>query len=88
MRLTRLEISRTETYQTPPNQLVWIVELTGSTGKQAITLSPAAVSRLIACISTEVSETAKANAKQVKAGMQEAEDELLLVANDGMLTIG
>ena len=47
MRLTNLEIKRTESYQTPPNQLVGLVELTGETGKQAITLSAGAINRVI-----------------------------------------
>ena len=85
MKLTKLEIRRTETYSTPANVLVGLVELTGPTGQQSITLSAGAISRLIAAVAAEVALTAKANAKQVATGLDEAQHEVLLLESDGTI---
>lgn len=85
MKLTKLEIRRTESYASPANVLVGLVELTGPTGQQSITLSAGGISRLIAAIAVEVTAMAKANAKQVEGSLEEAQHEVLLLESDGTL---
>lgn len=85
MRLTKLEIRRTEAYANPSEQLVGLVEVTGETGQQRITLSPGAICRLIAAVSDEVTLVAKANAKQVPNALESAGHECLLIEGDGKL---
>lgn len=86
MKLTKLEICRTASYASPPNQLVGLLELTGSTGQQQITLSAGAITRLIQAIATEVAATARQNAKLTAGALQEAQDEILLIETDGSLS--
>jgi hypothetical protein len=87
MKLTKLEIRRGEySYSDSLTEpLRGLVELTGTTGKQAITLSPAAISRIIACVSKEVAAQAQENAKVVEKAMNTAADEGYLLENDGEL---
>jgi hypothetical protein len=86
MKLTKLEVRRGESYETDQS-LRGIVELTGPTGKQAITLSPGAISRIIAVIGLEVADTAKANASLVKNALAHAQDEGYLLESDGEITL-
>lgn len=83
MKLTKLEIRRTESYSTPPNALVGLVELTGDTGQQSITLTATSISELIGVISKQVAATARVNAKQVEGVLAEAQSEVFLLEHDG-----
>ena len=83
MKLKKLEIRRTESYDTKPLTLQGLVTLQGETGQQDIVLSAGAISRLIAVISDEVVTSAKNNAKMVANSLREASDEVLLLEHDG-----
>lgn len=83
MKLTHLEIRRTSTYETPSNQLVGLLELTGEQGQIKVTLSARAINNLLLVIGEEVKQTAKGIANQVGATMIEAQNETLLLENDG-----
>ncbi len=85
MKLKKLEIRRTESYDTKPLTLQGLVTLQGDTGQQDIVLSAGAISRLIAVISDEVITSAKNNAKMVANSMREASDEVLLLEHDGRI---
>ena len=85
MKLKKLEIRRTESYDTKPLTLQGLVTLQGETGQQDIVLSAGAISRLIAVISDEVVTSAKNNAKMVANSMREASDEVLLLEHDGRI---
>lgn len=86
MKLTKLEIRRKESYETGAD-IYGLVELTGPTGKQAITLSPGAISRIISVIGVEIQDTARENAKLVKKAVAEAADQCLLQESDGALPL-
>lgn len=85
MKLKKLEIRRTESYDTKPLTLQGLVTLRGETGQQDIVLSPGAISRLIAVIADEVVVSARNNARMVANSMQEASDEILLLDQDGKI---
>jgi len=85
MKLKKLEIRRTESYDSPPHQLKGLVTIQGETGQQDIVLSAGAISRLINLISDEVSISAKNNAKMAANAMREASDEVLLIESDGAI---
>ena len=86
MKLSKLEIRRTESYATPSNALVGLVELTGPSGGQQIVLSATSIAALIDVIADQVAATAKINAKQVSAGLADAKSEVRLLESDGALT--
>jgi len=85
MKLKKLEIRRTESYDTKPLTLQGLITLQGETGQQDIVLSAGAISRLIAVISEEVITSAKSNAKMVANSLLEASDEVLLLEHDGKI---
>ena len=87
MKLQKLEIRRTESYQTPPNQLVGTVSLCGESGEQTTVLSAGAISRIIGVISNEVAKTALQNAALTANALQSACDEVRLIESDGALTL-
>lgn len=72
MYVESLEISKQPSYASNPGQYLGKVCLEGSTGKQEIILSSAAISRVFTLIAEEVCNRAKSNAAQVKSGMDEA----------------
>lgn len=85
MKLKKLEIRRTESYDKKPLTLQGLVTLQGETGQQDIVLSPGAISRLINIIADEVVVSARNNARMVANSMQEASDEILLLDQDGKI---
>lgn len=85
MKLKKLEIRRTESYDTKPLTLQGLVTLQGETGQQDIVLSSGAISRLINIIADEVVVSARNNARMVANSMQEASDEILLLDQDGKI---
>lgn len=85
MKLKKLEIRRTESYDPKPLTLQGLITLQGETGQQDIVLSAGAISRLIAVISEEVITSAKSNAKMVANSLLEASDEVLLLEHDGKI---
>lgn len=87
MKLTKLEIRRTESYATPPSALVGLVELTGDTGQQQIVLTATSISELIGVIAKQVAMTARVNAKQVEGVLADAQAEVYLLEADGDLSL-
>jgi hypothetical protein len=88
MKLTKLEIRRggeNSWEQSDEKPLQGLVELTGPTGKQAIALSPGAISRIVALIAKEVGEQAKQNAEVVTKALNTAADEGYLLESDGAI---
>lgn len=79
MQVEALNIERRPSYDNEyPNQLVGLVKLKGVAGTQEIVLSPGALSRVFGVVASEVQDTARRNAEQVKRGMQDAVDMPLL----------
>lgn len=72
MYVTNLEIKKQASYETNAGQLVGVVVLEDTTGKQSITLSSMAISKIFEVIASEVQENAVRNAKKVRTGMEEA----------------
>ncbi len=87
MKLQKLEIRRTESYQTPSNQLVGTISICGESGEQTTVLSAGAISRIIGVISDEVAKTARQNAALTANALQSACDEVRLIESDGALTL-
>ena len=79
MFVTYLEIKKPASYETDAGQFKATVKLEGSGGSQTINLSAAAISRIFGVIASEVIDTSRKNAVQVKAGMKEAIHEPLLL---------
>ena len=78
MFVTKLTIKKQESYEPNANQLVGSVVLEGHTGKQEITLSSSAISRIFQVISEEVIDRSRNNAKMTKNAVEEAIHEPLL----------
>jgi hypothetical protein len=80
MQVESLDVQRRPSYDSDyPNMLVGMVTLKGSSGKQEIRLSNAALSRVFKVISDEVQSTASANAAQVTNAMGNAVAEYALM---------
>lgn len=83
MKLTHLEIKRTEKWESPANQLVGLLELTGEQGQIKVTLSARAINRMIEVIADEVVQTSKQLAQESRATLEITQSETLLLENDG-----
>lgn len=75
MKVERLEIARTASYETPANTLVGRITLKGDSGSQTITLSNGALMSIFNIIRQEVLSTARSNAEMTNRAIQDAADE-------------
>lgn len=81
MRVENLELSRGYYNDKPLQGSLTLKDANGSEIK--VPLSPAAISRLIAAIAREVNTTVKQIASDAPRALQRAEDEGLLLENNG-----
>ena len=87
MRVEALKLER-PSWGKDEDRLVGAIVLKDVNGaKIEVPLTPAAVSRLIASISTEVVSTFKTTAAQLPAALKRAEDEGYLLENDGVISL-
>lgn len=86
MRVEALSIERGSTYSNAPDQLKGSITLKDTNGATLeIPLTPAAISRLIASIAKEAADTLTYVAQQAPRALQQAQDEGLLIEQDGKL---
>lgn len=72
MQITTLTIRKQESYEKNAGQLCGSVVLEGATGKQEITLSASAMSRIFGVIAEELIDRSRNNAKMTKNAVEEA----------------
>ena len=78
MKVKSLEIT-IPSYGDEAGRYIGQVSLEGDRGKQELRLSPGAIGRIFSVIQAEVSDTAKFNAKQVSAAVENAANEVALI---------
>ena len=72
MRIVGLEIKKRASYEDRAGELVGTCRLEGPTGIQELVLSSFAIGKIFQEISSEITETAKNNARMVKGAVDEA----------------
>ncbi len=88
MRVEALIVERSASWSSKPNQLVGTLTLIDADGaKLEIPLTPAAISRLITSVSSEVIDTLRQVTNNAPRALQQAQDEGYLLESDGEIKV-
>lgn len=83
MKVEELSINRGGPYSSEKHLRGGITLVDANGAKIEVPLTPGAISRLVACISSEVVETLRTTANAVPRALQQAQDEGMLLEHDG-----
>ena len=86
MRVEQLQIDRGSYYSENKALRGTITLIDASGAKLEVPLTPGAISKLITCISKEVVSTLNHVASNAPKALQDAQDEALLLENDGVVS--